>query len=191
MLRSVSAFCTWHTSRLLHHQNHLPPFALITAFPCFVAGCYSGDYGMAAPSPGPSRALGRSRGTSSSHVRDRGRCPTHPLAWPHWSMSYPAKVCRPAVHADTRVSGGYQTQLPPGVHIHHWGLGFRQSSFHHIGRVQRDRLHSVLEPSRLTPACYCPVGLSASGKLVTQTRPSSASRLNRGCDDAPHGAHCA
>jgi hypothetical protein len=39
------------------------------------------------------------------------------------------------------------------------------------------------------PACSCPVGLSASGKLVAQTLPSSVSRLHRGCDDAPHGAH--
>jgi hypothetical protein len=39
------------------------------------------------------------------------------------------------------------------------------------------------------PACYCPVGLSTAGKLVAQTPPSSVSRLHRGCDDAPHGAH--
>src|SRR5439155_2161394 len=39
------------------------------------------------------------------------------------------------------------------------------------------------------PACYCPVGLSTAGQLVAQTPPSSASRLDRGCDDAPHGAH--
>lgn len=41
----------------------------------------------------------------------------------------------------------------------------------------------------LFPACYCPVGLSAAGKLVAQAPPSSASRLHRGCNDAPHGAH--
>jgi hypothetical protein len=41
----------------------------------------------------------------------------------------------------------------------------------------------------LLPACSCPVGLSASGKLVAQTLPSSVSRLSRGWDDAPHGAH--
>jgi hypothetical protein len=39
------------------------------------------------------------------------------------------------------------------------------------------------------PACSCPVGLSAAGQLVAHTRPSSVSRLHRGCDDAPHGAH--
>src|SRR5262249_24479211 len=33
------------------------------------------------------------------------------------------------------------------------------------------------------------VGLSTAGKLVAQTPPSSASRLSRGCADAPHGAH--
>ncbi len=41
----------------------------------------------------------------------------------------------------------------------------------------------------VVPACYCPVGLSASGKLVTQAPPSSTSRLHRVCNDAPHGAH--
>jgi hypothetical protein len=39
------------------------------------------------------------------------------------------------------------------------------------------------------PACSCPVGLSTAGKLVAQTPPSSVSRLSRGYDDAPHGAH--
>ena len=41
----------------------------------------------------------------------------------------------------------------------------------------------------LLPACSCPVGLSTAGKLVAQTPPSSVSRLSRGYDDAPHGAH--
>ena len=41
----------------------------------------------------------------------------------------------------------------------------------------------------LLPACSCPVDLSIAGKLVAQTPPSSVSRLNRGYDDAPHGAH--
>jgi len=39
------------------------------------------------------------------------------------------------------------------------------------------------------PAGACPVGLSAAGQLVAHTPPSSVSRLHRGCDDAPHGAH--
>jgi hypothetical protein len=43
----------------------------------------------------------------------------------------------------------------------------------------------------LLPACSCPVDLSIAGKLVAQTPPSSVSRLHRGYDDAPHGAHCA
>ncbi len=42
----------------------------------------------------------------------------------------------------------------------------------------------------LLPACSCPIGLSTAGKLVAQTPPSSVSRLRRGYDDAPHGAHC-
>jgi hypothetical protein len=43
--------------------------------------------------------------------------------------------------------------------------------------------------SALLPTCSCSVDLSIAGKLVAQTPPSSASRLHRGCDDAPHGAH--
>ena len=39
------------------------------------------------------------------------------------------------------------------------------------------------------PTCSCPVDLSIAGKLVAQTPPSSVSRLSRGYDDAPHGAH--
>ena len=41
----------------------------------------------------------------------------------------------------------------------------------------------------LLPACSCPVDLSIAGKLLAQTSPSSVSRLSRGYDDAPHGAH--
>src|SRR5207244_12965066 len=43
----------------------------------------------------------------------------------------------------------------------------------------------------LLPACSCPVDLSIAGKLVAQTPPSIVSRLHRGYDDAPHGAHWA
>lgn len=94
-----------------------------------------------------------------------------------------------AVHAQAQVGTGGQTLLPMGGHLHHWGLGFRQCSFHHNGRVERDQSYSVFGPSRLVPACSGPVDLSVAGKLVAQAPPSSASRLRRGCNDAPHGAH--
>src|SRR5437899_10663270 len=74
MLRSVSAFCTWHTLRSGRIWNHLPPFALHVAFPHSLAGRHAGDYygGSVALALASCR---RSRGTSSSHVRGRCRCP--------------------------------------------------------------------------------------------------------------------
>ena len=70
--------------------RHLPPFALLAAFPRSLAGRHPGDYygGSVALALAGGR---RSRGTSSSHVRDRDRCPTHPLASPHWRLSFPRR----------------------------------------------------------------------------------------------------
>lgn len=64
----------------------------------------------------------------------------------------PAKVRWPPVHAVARVGGGYQTLLPPGAHLHHWGLGFKQSSLHHIDRVERDLPYSAFRQPRLSPS---------------------------------------
>src|SRR5215213_10231196 len=151
MPRTVAASCTWHTSRSWWHRHHLPPFALCAAFPRAVAGRHAGDYygGSVAVALAGGR---RSRGTSSSHVRGRGRCPTHPLAWPHWPMSSPRRCDGLTVHAIARVGGGPQALLPPGVHSHHWGLGFRQSSLHHVGRVEHDLPYSAFRQSRLSPS---------------------------------------
>jgi len=79
-LTALRPFCT----------RHLSPFALYAAFLRALAGRHSSGY------YGDSVALAlagcrRSRGTSSSHVRGRRRCPTHPLAWPHWPMSFPRR----------------------------------------------------------------------------------------------------
>jgi hypothetical protein len=38
------------------------------------------------------------------------------------------------------------------LHLHHWGLGFKQSRFHHVGRVERDLSYSVFRQSRLSPS---------------------------------------
>jgi hypothetical protein len=106
MLKSVAAFCTRHTSRFNLHPNHLPPFALCLALPSALAGRNAGDYygGSVALALAGGR---RSRGTSSSHVRGRRRCPTHPLAWPHRPMFVPAKVRRP--HGSCRRTGRWRS----------------------------------------------------------------------------------
>ncbi len=107
---------------------------------------------MAAPSPLGLAPRRRSRGTSSSYVRDRRRCPTHPLHRPHWPSSRRARVSRPTVHAATRGGSGNQAPLPLGVHLHHWGLGFRQSGLHPIGRVKRGLPCSAFRQPRLRPS---------------------------------------
>ena len=50
-----------------------------------------------------------------------------------------------------------------GVRLHHWGLGFRQSSFRPLTRVLRD---DTLAPSGVSPspACSFPLRLSPSGE---------------------------
>ena len=151
------------------HLTHLPPFALCAAFPRPRAGRHSGD------SSGGSVALAlaggrRSRGTSSSHVRGRGRCPTHPLAWPHWSMASPRRCDDLTVHVIAQVGDGYQTLLPPGAHLHPWGLGFKQSRLHHIGRVERDQPYSAFRQSRRSPSMLLsrwPFGRGSAGRPHT------------------------
>ena len=106
----------------------------------------------AAPSPVGLAPRRRSRGTSPSHVRDRRRCPTHPLARPHWPVSRRARVSRPTVHAATRGGSGHQARLPLGVHLHHRGLGFGQSRSHPIGRVKRGLPGSAFRQPRLRPS---------------------------------------
>jgi hypothetical protein len=64
----------------------------------------------------------------------------------------PAKVHRPPVHANAQVGNGYQTLVPLGGHFHHWGLGFKQSSFHHVGRVERSLWYSVFPQLRPSPS---------------------------------------
>ncbi len=67
-------------------------------------------------------------------------------------MSFPRRCDGLTVHALAQVGGGGQTLLPPGGHFHHWGLGFRQSSLHHIDRVERDLPYSAFRQSRLSPS---------------------------------------
>jgi len=171
------------------HLNHLPPFALHVAFPRSTAGRYTGDY------YGGSVALAlagcrRSRGTSSSHVRGRCRCPTHPLAWPHWPMSIPAKVHR--LHGSRQCTGWRRLSARFFRRVRTFTTGDWDSSNQAFTMSAGSNTTCSTASSRscaLLPACSCPVDLSIAGKLVAQTPPSSVSRLHRGYDDAPHGAH--
>jgi hypothetical protein len=143
----------------------------------------------AAPSPLGLAPRRRSRGTSPAHVRDRRRCPTHPLHRPRWPSSRRARVSRPTVHAATRGGSGNQAPLPLGVHLHHWGLGSGSLAFT-ISVGSNAACRAAPSGSRaFVPACYCSVDLSAAGELVAQGPPSSPSWLRQGCAGAPHGAH--
>src|SRR5947209_5513596 len=107
---------------------------------------------MAAASPWPSRAVGdpavRRHHTSEADVG----APLIPLL--DLTGQCPAlRRCNGfTVHADAQVGGSCQTLLPPSVHSHHWGLGFKQSSFHHVGRVERNLPYSVFLQLRLSPS---------------------------------------
>jgi hypothetical protein len=72
-----------------------------------------------------------------------------PHSSPCWTTLANVQSCERCisltVHVDAQAGDGHQTLLPPSVHSHHWGLGFKQSSLHHVGRVERHLLYSVLE----------------------------------------------
>jgi hypothetical protein len=86
----------------------------------------------------------------------------------------PAKVHR--LHRSRQCTGWWrcQTLLPPSVHSHHCGLGFKQQSLHHVGRVKRHPCPTASSRTgALFPASSCSIDLSIAGKLVAQTPPSS------------------
>ncbi len=152
---TVSALRISRTS-LFAGSSHLAPFAVWSAFP-------TADYYGASVAVGlaPPR---RSRGTSLSSVRARGRCPTHPLEWPHWPSPAVRKVRRFTVQAAAHRSTGDQTLFRQEGTCSERRLGFRQSSFHRGARVlRRDGLQRLgLSTAFLT--CSCPLCLSTPGK---------------------------
>ncbi len=80
--------------------------------------------------------------------RARHRPPTHLLNRPHWAAlrvteAAPAHGFMPG-HDTAPVPG----VIPEGAHIHHWRLGFKQSSLGHITRALR---HPALDASRRPP----------------------------------------
>ncbi len=188
MPRIVSAFCILHTSRSggIRITCRPSPCTRLSRAPQPVV---TPATTMAAPSPWPSRAVGdpvvRRHHTSEAEVG----APLIPLLgrtgqWParegatasRFMPSHgPAAVVRRCFR---RVLTFTPEDWDSG------SLAFALSA----GSNATCRTASC-DSRAFLPACSCPVGLSAAGKLVAQAPPSSASRLHRGCDDAPHGAH--
>src|SRR5713226_5246616 len=104
-------------------------------------------------------------------------------------MSFPTKVHRHAVLANAQVGDGHQTLLPPGAHLTTGDWDSSNQAFTMSAGSNATCGTASSHSCALLPACSCSVDLSIAGKLVAQTPPSSVSRLNRGCDNAPHGAH--
>src|SRR5712692_4397347 len=129
MPRIVVAFCILHTSRpgALRITCRPSPCTWLSHAPWPVV---TPATTMAAPSPWPSRAVGdpvvRRRHTSEAEVG----APLIPLLGLAGQCPSPRRYVSLSVHADARGDGGRQTLLPPGSHVHHWRLGFKQSSFH-------------------------------------------------------------
>ena len=100
---------------------------------------------MAAPSPWSSRAVGdpvvRRHHTFEAEVG----APLIPLLDHTGQCPSLRRYIDLTVHADAQAGDGYQTLLPPSAHFHYWGLGFKQCSLHHVGRVERYLPYSVFE----------------------------------------------
>src|SRR5262249_3088164 len=90
MLRTVSASCITQPSPP-DHRDHLCPFALIPAFPDFVAGRDSGGY-HGHSSPWGSHPVGDPAVRLRCTCRARRRPPTHPLPPPHWRTPHATEV---------------------------------------------------------------------------------------------------
>jgi hypothetical protein len=188
MFRSVSAFCTRHTSRpgSIRVTYRPSPCARFSRAPWPVV---TPATTMAVPSPWPSRAVGdpvvRRHHTSEAEVGApripllglAGQCP------PREGASAPRFM--PAHGSAAVVRRWFRRVLTFTT-----GDWASSSLAFTVSAGSNATCHSASSGSRaVLPACSGPVGLSAAGKLVAQAPPSSASRLRRGCDDAPHGAH--
>ena len=143
-------------------SSHLVSFALWTALPPSLAGRESCDY------YGTSVAIGLAS-RRRSHVRPRCTCraelrwPTHLLQYPHWASPALRRLRRQMSDTDAGRGTGSDV-FPVDGGLHHWRLGFRQFSFHHIPRVPQ-RLTAVrLAVTAAFLACSGPLHLSDPGK---------------------------
>ncbi len=188
MPSSVSAFCTWHTLRSgrIRITCRPLPCAWLSHAPSPVV---TPATTMAAPSPWPSRAVGdpvvRRHHTSEADVGAPliplldliGQCPSREGASSSQFMAMhrlATVVRRFFRQVFTLTTGDWDSS--------NQAFTMSAGSNTTCGTASS---HSCA----LLPACSCPVDLSIAGKLVAQTPPSSVSRLSRGYDDAPHGAH--
>jgi len=134
------------------------PFALYAALPRPLVGRHSDDYYENSAPVGV--AAGRvSRGTSLSPVRARCRCPTHPLAWPHWPSPAVQRVRRLAVQTVAHSSIGDQTVFRWERPCSERRLGFGVSTSHHGAQVLRHRsgyrrLNPPLSQHALVPCTF-------------------------------------
>src|SRR5205085_4595584 len=107
---------------------------------------------MAAPSPWPLRAVGdpvvRRHHTSEVDVG----APLIPLLDLTGQCPSLRRCIVLTVHGDAQVGDGCQALLPAGGHSHHWGLGFKQFSLHHVDRVERNLPDSVFVQLRPSPS---------------------------------------
>lgn len=187
MPRSVVASCTGHTSRSgrIAITCRPSPCARFSRAPWSVV---TPTTTVAAPSPWPSQAVGdpvvRRHHTSEAE----GGAPFIPLPdligqWPPCEGVPTSGSCRrTGTAAVIRRSFRRARTFTPGD----WGSS---SVAFTLSAGSNATCRTAPSSSRaFLPACSGPGGLSTAGKLVAQTPPSSVSRLNRGCDDAPHGA---
>src|SRR5260370_188216 len=150
---TVAASCITHASHRRTSQITCAPSPCGPAFPASLAGRCSCDY------YGHSVAIGLAPAGDPA-VRPRRTCrarhrpPTHLLNRPRWAAprvteAAPAHGFMPGPDA-APVPG----VIPEGAHIHHWRLGFKQSSLGHITRVLR---HPPLDASNPPPLSYHPL----------------------------------
>src|SRR6476660_6409830 len=144
---------------------------------------------MAAPSPWPSRAVGdpvvRRHHTSEAEVG----APLIPLL-DHTGQCPSLRRCiGSTVHANAQVGGGCQTLFRRVLTLTTGDWDSSNAAFTMSAGSNATCSTASSNTCALLPACSCSVDLSIAGELVAQTPPSSVSRLSRGYDDAPHGAH--
>jgi hypothetical protein len=145
-LSTVSVSCITQPSPP-DYRDHLCPFALIPAFPDFVAGRDSGGY-HGHSSPWGSRPVGDPAVRLRCTSRARRRPPTHPLTPPRWRTLRATEVARSHGSCPSMARHRLQASFPADAHFHRWGLGFRQSSFGPIMRILR---YPALDASRRPP----------------------------------------
>jgi len=143
-------------------SDHLAPFALCPALPDPLAGRDSCDYYEASVAIGLASRR-RSRVRPCHTCRAERRWPTHLLECPHWASPALRRLHRQIRNTDAGHGTGSDV-FPVDGGLHHWRLGFRQFSFHHIPRVPQHPAPVRLGTATAFLACSGPLHLSDPGK---------------------------